>query len=99
MIIHLGRDIHWGHYISLIMHDCIWYKYNDNEVSVFDEKKLHTIFGGINDHGAAAYIVFYEKVNKNRELNLQVIEQYIKESSTISPFKQASVKKPESIVK
>lgn len=33
-IIHLGKDIHIGHYIALILHDNIWLKYNDNEVTV-----------------------------------------------------------------
>lgn len=33
-IIHLGKDIHFGHYIALVLHDNLWFKYNDNDVSV-----------------------------------------------------------------
>ena len=100
MIIHLGRDIHYGHYIALIWHNYTWYKYNDNEVSVlsaqqvFDERKLHTIFGGINDHGAAAYIVFYEKVDASRQVDQSFLEKFQKPST--SPQKTPATKAPPS---
>ena len=93
-IIHLGKNIHYGHYIALILQDNIWFKYNDNEVSVgafltqlFDERKLNTIYGGMSDHGAAAYILFYEKVDSNREPNRQIVGRY--QAAPSSPTKSS----------
>ena len=70
----------------------MWLKYNDNEVSVlpsikqlFDERKLNSIYGGMTDHGAAAYILFYEKIDRNREVNHQVVSLY--QSVPMSPTK------------
>ena len=88
-IIHLGRELHYGHYISLVVHDNLWFKYNDNDVSVvsclrqkFDERKLHTIFGGMNDHGAAAYMLFFERVaDQSRQVDRSIIDTFTKSSS------------------
>lgn len=49
-----------------------------DSLQVFDERKLHTIFGGINDHGAAAYIVFYEKVDADRQVNQSFLQKHQK---------------------
>jgi arginine repressor len=72
--VHLGTSLNYGHYISLIKHDSVWFKYNDDLVNVrrkvnnahliyqlFDENSLHTIFGGISDK-QTAYVLFLEKV-------------------------------------
>ena len=31
---------------------------------MFDERKLHTIFGGVSDHFASSYILFYERTDR-----------------------------------
>lgn len=43
---------------------------------LFDERKLNTIFGGMSDHGAAAYILFYEKVDHNRKTDRSLLSKY-----------------------
>lgn len=44
----------------------------------------------MSDHGAAAYILFYEKVDKNRKFNKEILAKYqMSEGSTnVSPAKQ-----------
>jgi hypothetical protein len=54
---------------------------------IFDEKKFHTVYGGISDHGAAAYILFYEKVDQNRQINKQLIVKYASMKMPGSPGK------------
>jgi len=63
-----------------------------DSAQVFDERKLHTIFGGINDHGAAAYIVFYEKVDSSRQVNQSFLDKFQKPPA--SPQKPSATKAP-----
>lgn len=67
-----------------------WSERNSVLPELFDERKLNTIFGGMSDHGAAAYILFYEKVDKNRKFNKEILAKYqMSEGSTnVSPAKQ-----------
>ena len=34
IIVHLGSSLNYGHYISLIKHKNVWFKYNDDIVDV-----------------------------------------------------------------
>jgi ubiquitin C-terminal hydrolase len=61
LVIHVGKNMSSGHYISCALIEGKWFLFNDDSVKIISALQLSSFFGGPNSiyH---AYLLFYEKV-------------------------------------
>eukprot|EP01017_Pseudomicrothorax_dubius_P051361 TRINITY_DN9877_c0_g2_i3.p1 TRINITY_DN9877_c0_g2~~TRINITY_DN9877_c0_g2_i3.p1 ORF type:complete len:190 (+),score=33.43 TRINITY_DN9877_c0_g2_i3:619-1188(+) len=63
IVIHFGPGILYGHYIALIKNRDKWYKFDDDEITLFDEKNITYFFGNFYPN-ACAYMLFYREESR-----------------------------------
>lgn len=52
VVVHVGKQVHGGHYISYIKHNGHWYECDDEKVEPVDASKVL---------GCEAYLIFYHQ--------------------------------------
>ena len=68
VVVHIGRKINYGHYITLVKSADQWLKFDDDNVEKIEESELESFFGSSDDvfnprKSMNAYILFYQVVN------------------------------------
>lgn len=63
IIVHIGKNLTNGHYISIIKSNDIWYCFDDTRVSKCSDKDIQSLFGIPNhlERTETGYILFYMK--------------------------------------
>jgi ubiquitin C-terminal hydrolase len=58
VVSHIGQGENYGHYISYIKIDSVWYEFNDDEITKIDDYMLESLWGykGLTK---CAYMLFY----------------------------------------
>ncbi|KAL0217369.1 hypothetical protein RCL1_007950 [Eukaryota sp. TZLM3-RCL] len=62
IISHVGNSFFSGHYFAIVgISENLWVIFDDDRVKIIFDYELANYFGSLQDEGASAYIVFYEK--------------------------------------
>jgi len=66
VVIHIGPGLNYGHYVSAIKTNNKWLLFDDEYVTLLDERQLANYFGH-STHTKAAYLLFYQAVSEEKE--------------------------------
>jgi len=66
IIVHLGPGIQFGHYTCVIKNKDRWFLFDDDNVTLVDERFLSTIFGNSNS-STVAYMLFYQMISEDKK--------------------------------
>jgi len=45
IIVHIGGGNHYGHYFAVLKNKGRWYKFDDEDITIVEERELSSIFG------------------------------------------------------
>ncbi|KIZ02162.1 ubiquitin carboxyl-terminal hydrolase 12/46 [Monoraphidium neglectum] len=68
VVVHVGSNMHHGHYVSLIKSKSQWLFFDDDSVELIREEQVAATFGSTQEYSAHmdhGYILFYEKVGSS----------------------------------
>jgi len=74
IIVHLGPGIQFGHYTCVIKHKERWFLFDDENITLVDERFLSTIFGNSNS-STVAYMLFYQMISEEKRPQPQAQSQ------------------------
>jgi len=77
IIVHMGAGMMYGHYVSIIKNRDKWFQFDDETVTLVEERSLSSLFGH-QSHSHAAYMLFYQAID----------DPSVKKFGPVSPLKK-----------